>query len=340
MKKFQILRGLSIAALAFASLTIASCSDDDEGGTTNELEKDYFTIEDATYSESAIPEATTTDEIQGLSINNQAMSGGMNLISIVSQEAYKTFFVGVSGVDGHYIYSPSEQSGSSAYHSYTIPVMYSTTYDSDITMIISAEKITGEITKATEATVEFVESKTGDLDIKLVFSNEKDVDLHLIMPSGREIYYGNRGGNVTLEDGSVITYGLDHDSNAACSIDGLNNENIYVPAELIENGTYTVRVNMWSNCDPTIATSWSIVARYKGELLQNETGANPASGVYPVNAGNGDHTTVMTFTITDGAISLDNNDSAAIPGVKSIAPIARSESDLWKIENDLFDQEF
>lgn len=339
MKNLHFLRGISCATLALAALTFTSCSDDDKGPESkSELEDKYFTIENATYSESSMPEATSTSTIDGLTINNQALSGGMNLITIISQETYRKFFIGVEGVEGHFIYTPQSTDDMSGYHSYTIPVMYSTNYDQDITMAVSAETAEGKITIATKAPVSFVESKTGALDIKLVFSNAKDIDLHLIMPSGAEIYYGNRGGNVELADGSVISYGLDHDSNAACYIDNLNNENIYIPAELIENGTYTVKVNMYSNCDASIPTSWSIVARYKGELISNESGHNPASGVYPEGAGRGDHTEVMTFTITDGAINLDNAMAASC--IKSIKPIKHSEMDLFKIDNDLFDQEF
>lgn len=95
---------------------------------------------------------------------------------------------------------------------------------------------------------------------------------------------------------------------------------------------------MYSNCDASIPTSWSIVARYKGELISNESGHNPASGVYPEGAGRGDHTEVMTFTITDGAINLDNAMAASC--IKSIKPIKHSEMDLFKIDNDLFDQGF
>ena len=49
--------------------------------------------------------------------------------------------------------------------------------------------------------------------------DEKDVDLHLIEPNGGHIYYGNRRSS----NGGF----LDIDSNPDCSIDGVNNENIY-----------------------------------------------------------------------------------------------------------------
>lgn len=56
---------------------------------------------------------------------------------------------------------------------------------------------------------------------------------------------------------------------------------------------------MYSNCYPSTPTSWSIVARYRGELLTPLTGVNPASGLYPEGAGNDDMTEVMTFRVKD-----------------------------------------
>lgn len=107
MKKSNFLRGFSYATLALAALTFASCSDDDkEPDSKSELEDKYFSIENATFTESTMPEATSASTIDGLTINNQALSGGMNLITIISQETYRKFFVGVEGVEGHYIYTP------------------------------------------------------------------------------------------------------------------------------------------------------------------------------------------------------------------------------------------
>ena len=47
---------------------------------------------------------------------------------------------------------------------------------------------------------------------------------------------------------------------------------------------YKVYVDLFSNCDPTIATKWFCTVRYNGELLENKIGDNPASGVYEIGA--------------------------------------------------------
>ena len=291
-------------AVALTAAPFYSCSDDDkdEDQGPSVLEERYFSIEDAIYKDEAIPAATTTEAIEGLEINTQVMNGAMNFITIISEQEFSKFFVGVEGVDGHWEYSAAEASSSrsSSMNSYVIPMMMSNDYTGSSTVCLAAELASGEITPTISRTIEYIETMPGDLEIKLAFSNSKDIDLHLITPSGEHIYYNNRGGEYTLDDGSVITYGLDIDSNAACHLDHINKENIYIPEELIEPGTYTVMVDLYSNCDPTIATSWSIIARYKGDLIIPSSGANPAVGIYEIDAPAGDHTEIMTFSIIDG----------------------------------------
>ena len=311
-------------------ITISCNSDDND--KMSELEKNYFAVEDAVYREGNMPEATTTNRIQGLSINNRALSGGMNFITIVSPITYNRFFVAAKNVDGYWEYRPmtTRANTNGEYVTYTIPVMYSTDYNSNIIMLISGETEDGDITEPYEAQINYVESESGDLNINLTFSNAKDVDLHLYTPSDEHIFYSNRGGSFQTTDGNTVSYGLDHDSNAGCTLDYLNNENIYIPAELIEPGTYRVIVDMYSNCDSNIATSWSVVARYKGNVVRVDTGSNPASGVYPVGAENNDMTEVMTFTIS----GTRTEGSAIVPG--SFKPVPQSDRDLMKYKDLMY----
>jgi hypothetical protein len=85
----------------------------------------------------------------------------------------------------------------------------------------------------------FVVGFTGDVQVSVSWDAPSDVDLHVIDPSGEEVYYGN---SVSASGGQ-----LDVDSNAACSIDGRQIENIRW-ASRAPGGTYTVRVDYWSSC--------------------------------------------------------------------------------------------
>jgi len=285
-----------------ACLALGCSNDDDHADKTSELEKSYLTIENAVYVNDEFPSSTTDEPLEGIDMSSQVMNGAMNYITVVTEKKIQKFYIGVKGVKGYWEYVPTENEASSdsEYYTYVIPVMMSQTYNGNSVIMISGVLDNGEVSLPVENEIFYIETMPGAIEVKLAFSNSKDVDLHVFTPSGEHIFYGARGGTVEDEDGNEISYGLDVDSNAGCDIDNINKENIYIPAELVENGTYTVVVDMYDNCDTSIPTSWSIVARYQEEVITPMTGKNPASGVYPVGAGNGDMTQVMTFTIDDG----------------------------------------
>ncbi len=82
---------------------------------------------------------------------------------------------------------------------------------------------------------------TGDVQVGITWDTPTDVDLHVIEPSGEEVYYGH----TTSSTGGQ----LDLDSNPACNIDGVNAENIFWPTGDSPIGEYTVRVRMYADCD-------------------------------------------------------------------------------------------
>lgn len=331
-----------VFALALG-LQMQSCSNDD--GKTPEvvhpLEAKYFTIKNAVYNEGNMPEQTTDEKLSGVSMSDQVMNGAMNYVTVVTEQDVSKFYISIKDVGGYYEYDPKTDTNegnvatrsATGYNTYVIPVMMSNDYSGKSTIMISGQLENGQITAPVETEIERIETKSGALEIKLAFSNNKDIDLHLYTPSDEHIYYGHRGGTVQVTEDSVATYGLDIDSNAGCYIDGINKENIYLPAEKVENGTYKVVVNMFSNCDRTIATNWSIIARYKDNLITPVTGKNPASGIYPVDFYHGDFTEVMTFTITDAP----NTPANALRRLK-YKPIAPTDMDIMKMEEESFMQ--
>ena len=275
MKKILI----KCMAITAAMLAFTACSSD--SSNENSAEKTFadnnFSISGATYHDAQIPASTAgAPAITGVSANTQALQGGANFIQITSDQVYERFYIAVEGQQGYMEYNPETQTQSSSAPSraggtiitYIIPITYGSNYDRNITMIIKGLLEDGTITPAYRHSVSYVESMDGDLNINLTFSNAKDIDMWLVTPSGDEIYYGNRTRYLETDTGTVA-YGLDHDSNAGCTIDNLNNENIVVPAAAIECGEYEVRLYMFRNCDPSISTSWQIAVRYKGELVKN-----------------------------------------------------------------------
>jgi len=314
-----------VAMAAFALMT--SCSSSSSGDSTTPpappapenaetFSANYFTAQNSTYHEGAAPAATAGAPELAVTMNDQGLASGSNLISINTADSYQKFFVGVDGVNG-YIEVPAASRANTVY---VITLLYGQNIQPGAFKIwVIGLTTDGKTTQPFVQPVNIVPTQTGSLHVNLTFENDKDVDLHLITPSGHDIYYGDR--DISNTEGT-ITGGLDVDSNAGCDLDHIKSENIVLPAELIEPGVYTVEVDMWQNCDVSIATQWTINARYNGAFLRNQLtlptaaenqtrvqnlqtdvqGSNPVYGTYPINAPSNKNnptgrTKVMQFTI-------------------------------------------
>lgn len=126
----------------------------------------------------------------------------------------------------------------------------------------------------------------GPLQVTLRFPESHDLDLHVEEPGSCEVFYGN----------PQCVASLDLDSNAGCSIDGVNVENVIWPDDggaPPTPGTYTVRVDLYSVCQATTVVPFEVVVR-KGSVESGFCGlfAPPRSH----NGGAGSGFVVTTFT--------------------------------------------
>lgn len=303
MKKF--LKCVCLGLLALGTTGLTSCKDDNDNvkdGNDSYLEESYISIENAKYHSGNIPAATGGDMLTDVEMSDQVMNGAVNFITVTTSYEVASFFIGIDGIDGYLEYKP-ENSRTSSDNIYIIPLMIAQNFSGNADLILSAQLSDGSITIPSNFPLFQLETRPGALEIKLAFSNDKDVDIHLFTPSGMHIcYWSSEDGYYFGEDDDVCyPFGLDIDSNAGCDIDGINKENIYIPEEYVENGVYRVAVDLYENCDPKIPTSWSVTARYNGNLISPISGKNPASGVFEIGAKSSYEENlidVMTFKIT------------------------------------------
>jgi hypothetical protein len=273
MKKYFFSSLMLVVSLCMLS----SCDkkdDDNSGGGISQIDfvENYFSIENGLFCSGAMPESTSTESLGDIEMNDKALASGSNFIRIASNKEFSSFLVGVEGVDAYYEVGSSSVAGTRAdQYFYVIPLTYGPAYSTDIVMIIKGRDGAGNVTIAYKKKVTYVESLEGDLTINLTFDRERDLDLHLLTPSGNHIFYNDRYWEVETSDGRTISYGLDHDSNADCMIDGLNNENIVIPEEAIEGGIYQIYLEMYKNCEyeEGIDLNWQLAVRYKGRLVKN-----------------------------------------------------------------------
>lgn len=343
MKKYFI-PCLMLAASLTCMFVFVSCGGDDKddsgggGGapiSQTEFVDQYFTVENGIFRGQAMPESTTSESIGTVEANDRALAGGFNYVTVTSDQQLSRFLIGVDGMDGYMEATVSSASTrADGTYTYIVPISYGVNFSKSIVMIIKAVTVSGDVTQGYRVSITFVESMEGELTINLTFDHAKDLDLHLLTPSGKHIYWGDRTWTTEGADGSTISFGLDHDSNAACRIDNLNNENIVIPRGAIEPGIYQVYLELYQNCDPSIGTdlNWKLVVRYNGRNLTNMLtprtpgensmaftdgattveGSNPVSGCYPYNGTTGTQTYVMNFEV------------ASVAGTRGFTPVLKS----------------
>ena len=123
--------------------------------------------------------------------------------------------------------------------------------------------------EAASTAVDVVPVGTGDVQISVAWDSPADVDLHVVDPSGFEIYW--RATNAP--SGGM----LDLDSNASCASDGPRNENIVWPTGSAPAGTYIVRVDYFDNCAANFA-NYTVTVRRTGQDAQTFRGGFEGPG--------------------------------------------------------------
>jgi len=126
---------------------------------------------------------------------------------------------------------------------------------------------------------------TGEIQTNVTWDTPADVDLHLIDPSGKEIYYASRHSTTGGQ--------LDLDSNAGCATDGPRAENIFWgDGIVVPHGEYILRVDYWSSCGAT-STRYTVTINLRGKPPKIFTGTLTGPGSH---AGAGSGKTISVFS--------------------------------------------
>jgi hypothetical protein len=196
---------------------------------------------------------------------------------VAGSAALSKVYVSVTGVSGYYDVPVSGTTANlTLSFAQAIPV-------STFQLSFSGVGTSGAVGAPLVVSLRTATAGTGDVQVSLSWDANSDIDLHVIDPSGEEIYWNNRR--------SASGGKLDLDSNSGCNIDSVRNENVTWPTGIAPRGTYTVRVDLWGSCG---TTTTNYVVRVN---------ASASSTTFPGTlTGNGDQggrgsgTLVTTFT--------------------------------------------
>lgn len=108
---------------------------------------------------------------------------------------------------------------------------------------------------------------------KLDYNNEDDHTTlgeyleELEDEEGSEVIYKKELSKYIQANNSGIIGYLDIDSNASCNIDGIKNENIFFNE--VQNGEYTIIVNLYKKCDYSeVGAKYSVTLNYNGKAVK------------------------------------------------------------------------
>jgi len=324
MKRLSIMLG---SLLVLVALFVNSCGKEEKTATIQK----FITIEDAILVSDDMP-TTTTDETIEVSMNQQVIPGGSSYVSLISETIAKKILVGIEGQTGYYEITPVKARSNE--YSFVFMVEQDIELPENNTGFTIKVAIVDENDGISEIWQTYVGLKvvgTGALQVSLSFDNAKDVDLHLIEPE----YNDENGNPVPFYDrhiyfaNSFATSGgeLDLDSNAGCSIDNVNNENITYNENdaFVAPGTYKVYVDLYENCQPELATNYVVVVTYGGRQIASK------SGIFPVNAPSTFDPITESYVESNEpflTFTIGNNGQKC---VKTYAPVEPSESAKEKL---------
>jgi|SRR5690554_155707 len=275
--------GKFIVLFLFLGGIIASCSKDSDNPEEDlvnraDFEQNYFNISDGDFNGRPMPASNSQSlEILSISGNSTVLAGGSNLIHLTGSENATQVVVGVKDQKGYFtvpLVADRDGANRGTMAMTDLRLLIGQGVTGTFTISFSVSDGLGNFSVYEYLVVNLMDAGTGILQVSLSWDQLNDVDLHLIDPNGEEIYYGNP----TSATGGQ----LDVDSNAACYIDEINNENIYYddsPDVTIPFGEYEVLIDLWSNCDIVPSTNYTVVVYYGGELIATTVGVNPHNGV-------------------------------------------------------------
>jgi uncharacterized protein YfaP (DUF2135 family) len=130
-------------------------------------------------------------------------------------------------------------------------------------MMYGAAPAAGPFGNMLSQNINMIRVGAGDVQVSVAWDAPTDVDLHVFDPDSEEIYFAN----TTSASGGT----LDLDSNAACSIDNINNENITWPIGGAPTGNYSVSLVYWSACSQA-QTNYTVTIFVRGQTAQTFSG--------------------------------------------------------------------
>jgi len=293
--RFLLLAGISLATMLTVSCdSLSKFADDLAAGLKESLQFNGLSSSNLLQNgrlgfaaQEGIPPGQV-EAIESVQVSGSALAGNTTIFTVTSSEELEELYLQIDGENGFYQWILDDEKDliSTEGGKFIYQIVLEFNRDQQIedgsedpnndgvitttrTFTISGKtKGNKEVVVPEEKTVEVKQVGTGALQISLSWDQLDDVDLYVFTPSNETLFYGRK----QTRDGSGK---LDIDANQSCTYDdpnwGKNSENIFFEKPL-ENGKYTVVVNLWKKCTErhTSLTGATAYVSINGKLVTDK----------------------------------------------------------------------
>jgi hypothetical protein len=215
--------------------------------------------------------------------NGTVVWGGAQQTSLSGSGDFRKVIVSVDGAAGHYSIDLGADTAD-----VELVLTYATRIPAtNFDLRFQLETQDGTVGDVVAQNMDRVAVGTGVVQVTVTWNTGADLDLHLVEPSGEEIFFDHTAGDKDIfpsgAPSSASGGELDLTSNLDCA-DGSRNENIYWSNNAL-SGMYTVRLALISPCGAA-ASDYVVTVRmqgraplqFKGTIDGPPTGGNQGAG--------------------------------------------------------------
>lgn len=191
--------------------------------------------------------------------NGTVVNGGSSLLRVRSAVPFNRVVVTVDGLDGYYdLILPASDTAA------TVLLRVSPGQAKTLGSVRVAVGSGAGVGAFALYRMQVYRVGTGDVQISVNWTGASDVDLHVTDPGGAEVSFAD----------TVVASGgrLDLDSNPGCTLDNINNENVYWPAGGAPHGTYQVVLDYFNDCG-VARTDYVVTVAMAGQPVRTFTGS-------------------------------------------------------------------
>ncbi len=203
--------------------------------------------------------AAGTGNVATITGVGSVVNGGSSQVTVTGGQSYNSVIISVAGFQNYWeLTLPSGVTASDLVVGIA-PDLSASSFDLLYGLVSS-----GAIGAYASQSIRVTRVGTGDVQISVSWTGASDVDLHVYDPANEEVYFGHK---IATSGGT-----LDLDSNPACVIDNVNNENIVWPTDMAPRGTYRVVVAYYDDCGVP-QSDYVVTVQMKGQNPRVFTGS-------------------------------------------------------------------